>query len=82
MRSNRWDARRQVGRRGRHLSVGGPYHVGHVGTRHYLHELARPSAPAQDKRMGALTRSMNRLSVVGVGVGIVGAILAAMTFSG
>jgi hypothetical protein len=51
-----------------------------VGTRHYLAELARRDAEAQGKRMEALTRSMNRLSLVGVAVTIVGVILATLTY--
>jgi hypothetical protein len=50
-----------------------------VGTQHYLDELARRDAEEQGRRMEALTESMNRLIRVGVGVGIVGAIIAAVT---
>lgn len=46
----------------------------------YADELARREAARQEERMEALTRSMHLLSWVGVGVAIVGVILAAMTY--
>jgi hypothetical protein len=46
----------------------------------YADELTRREYARQGEKMEALTRSMNRLTWVGVSVAIVGVILAAMTF--
>jgi hypothetical protein len=46
-----------------------------VGTQHYLDELARRDAERQGKRMEALTRSINRLTVLIAIATVVGVVL-------